>query len=252
MISYALRKLKEKHNKPQFPGDFFELQRKKPKVAAQVVQAIENQQNSIKDFTQKNFELAAGMFRRYLLFVVHVGTALRRLGEFDAMSYFKYLVFALKHNYNYFGKRGLEHSIKMNFFMLCLVFNRLAQNAKDTLPEAAMKVFSSSIKYFCLYMAWERAERDFIMDTIISVVTQMVAEHRKKLSESCVNSVTRALIFYQNHAKTKALPDKSLIQINKSNEDDELEYFEGITLNMFREPRDFLDPGGHHLQNLKE
>lgn len=251
MVSFSLRKLKEKHDKPKFPGDFFELQRKKPKVSKQVVSAIENQQNNIREFTKKNFEVVTEMFRKYLMFILHVGTAFKHLGKFDAVSYFKYLVSALKYNYNYFGKRALEHYIKMNFFMLCLIFNYVAEQENTKLSDENMKVFLSSVKYFCMYLAWERSESDFIMNTVISIVTQMLVDHKKKLSEKFTTSVNKALNFYKNYAKTKTLPKESNLDIQMKRDED-FEYFEGVIKNMFSQSSNFLDPNGSHEQVLKK
>ena len=252
MVSHSLRKLKEKHNKPKFPADLFELQKKKPKIAEQVMMTIEGQQNSIREFTKENFQVVLNIFRKYLLFVLHVTVATKYLKEFNSVMYFKHLVGALQHNYNYYGKRCLEQYIKLNFFMLCLIFSSIVEKSNGKVSEQAQKTFSSSIKYFSLYMSWERSKSDYIINAIISIVMQILIEHKKKLLDRFVVSVTKAINFYKNNIKSGKLPNESAIEVTLPRDNEQLNYFKKAIDNMCGSKNDFLDPNGTHLHVLKE
>ena len=139
----------------------------------------------------------------------------------------------------------------MNFLTICLGFNSKIKNSPGKLSEKTLKEFSSSVKYFMIYMSWEKVDKDFILKTIFSILSQFLFFLKNDYKDTH-DSILKSVNFFDNHYKSKAEHRESTILVKFKNEDDELKYYKEAINNMYGNKTDFLVPNGTYSQLLKE
>ena len=251
MLSFATNKLKKKHKKEKMANSIFDLKKKNSHIFKQIVHSMEKKQRHLRLFDKNNFKIILEIFKKYLFFVFHVCTAQDELKMGKALSYTKWMITALKYNFNYFGKKYLNLYYKLNFLLICLTFNHRMES-KSKPSEQQQLEFALAFEYFIIYQIWEKNLNEYTMKAILSVVIEINSKFNKIISENFSSKIEKSLKFYEKYSKTKDLPNSDYLKTEISSKNDRVKYFEKSLKTIFSSPENFLDPEGIHKQLLKE